>query len=122
MPEEKLYYKKDKGLIWIEVQINNLPVWKYFYYEDDDHYNDNNIDKPLKHTLGFPYELKRYTHQWYFRFTNPSDFKIISSVEIIWYQDIDGEIKEIYKWTSKEIEIEPESTEESDGQITIYPN
>ena len=119
MPVEFLKFKKDKGVVSIKVQIDNVPIWNYLYKEDSEYENDTAQNDPMEHTLGKPHELKRPIHEWRFILTNPASFEITASVRIQWFQEVDGQVKQIHSWKEDSVKIKAEKGEIVGSQVIL---
>ena len=121
MPTEVLKYYKNEGVIRIEIEIKNTPVWSYEYWEDQIHTNSNNLGKPLRHTIGEPHELKKAHHIWEFEVVNPASVDIKVDFKIDWYQLVKGQDKLIHSWNKINITVKAEGGESIDDKIILFP-
>lgn len=115
-----LTYKKNEGLLWIEVTISGSPTWYYYYVEDQLHENGKYSDKPKKHTLGEPHELIKLSHNWLVRIANPSENDISCVVTIEWFQLQGGSKKSIHSWT-RTLNVPAESGAEAGDSVLRNP-
>jgi len=114
---EVLTYKKNGGLIWIEVSVTGTPTWYYNYQEDQFHENDNANNRPMKHTIGMPDELVSLTHNWLFRLGNVSNNAISVDVKIEWWQ---GQGSPIHTWKDT-VTVKADSGEETGSSLIRNP-
>lgn len=115
-----LTYKKNEGLLSIEVTISGTPTWYYYYVEDQFHENALYSNKPKKHTLGEPHELIKLSHNWLVRLANPSDDDISCSVKIEWFQLDNGSKKSILIWT-RTLDVPANSGSEAGDSLLRNP-
>jgi len=115
-----LTYKKNEGLLWIEVTITGTPTWYYYYLEDQFHENGLYSNKPKKHTLGEPHELIKQNHTWLFKLANPSDNDISCTLTIQWFQIMGGQTKLIHMWT-RNVDVPAQSGSEMGDSVLRNP-
>lgn len=115
-----LTYKKNEGLLWIEVTISGTPTWYYYYVEDQLHENGKYSAKPKKHTLGEPHELIKLSHSWLIKLANPSESDISCAAKIEWFQMDGGSKKLIHTWT-RTLNVPAESGAEAGDSVLRNP-
>ena len=124
MATQFLTYRKDKGMISIEVSIENTPTWNYRYRFGLNEVveNDNAKNGPKSHDLATPSNMSHPEHRWHFLLTNIASFPAPNvTVRIDWYQQQDGIKVLIHKWHPASVTIKAESGHEFEDRVILNP-
>jgi len=85
---ELVKFKKNGGLVTINIVINGLVAWRYVYVTDTHNYVKTSSDPaPCIHVLGFPDTLEGDVNSWDIQLANVSDSDQDYKIEVAWEQN-----------------------------------
>jgi hypothetical protein len=122
MPTQFLSYKKDKGVLSIQISIENIPTWSYRYRFDEIIENDAQKNLVRAHLLRKPGSLLSAEHRWTFLLTNTASFKAPNViVRIDWYQEQNGQQVKVHHWHPDPVDIDAESGVTVEDRVILNP-